>query len=330
MQDAQPFSGIIGSSSVMRKVFQTIEQVASTDVDVLIHGETGTGKELAARATHERSNRRESRFVAVDCGAIPPNLMESEFFGYERGAFTGADAQRIGLMEFADGGTLFLDEVGELPLLLQAKLLRTLQERRFRRVGGYDEIRTDVRVIAATARRLDEMVQQKTFRDDLYYRINVVRIDLPPLRDRGDDLGLLSEYFADRYSREMQRPIVGISPESYQVFRQYDWPGNIRELQNMIRRGIALTEDTLIGLNDLPDDLITSAGDKTPSTSADTSLGFFQAREEHVARFERDYITSLLKLVEGNVSAAAKKAKIPRGTLHRLMKNHNIESNDFR
>ena len=310
----------------MRQVFETIEQIASTDVDVLIEGETGTGKELAARALHEQSNRREKQFVAVDCGAIPQNLMESEFFGYERGAFTGADTRRTGLLEFADGGTLFLDEVGELPLILQAKLLRTLQERRFRRVGGFDEISTNVRVIAATARHLDEMVQQKTFRDDLYFRINVVRIDLPPLRDRGDDLGLLAEYFADRYSREMQRPIVGISTEAYQVLRQYVWPGNVRELQNVIRRGIALTQDSLIGLNDLPEEVVARPLEKAPVTDR----GFFQEREEHVARFEREYITSILQEFKGNVSAAAKKAKIPRGTLHRLMKNHGIDSNDFR
>jgi DNA-binding NtrC family response regulator len=322
------FDHLVGTSPAMQKVFGTIAQVADSDVDVLVIGDTGTGKELAARALHRRSRRADKPFVPVDCGAIPENLLESEFFGHERGAFTGADSRRIGLLEFADGGTFFLDEIGELPLLLQAKLLRTLQERKIRRVGGREEIDVDVRIVAATARDLEEMIRQKTFREDLYYRINVVRIDLPPLSRRGDDLGLLVEGFALRYSREMGKRVSGITPEAYQVLSQYSWPGNVRELQNVVRRGLALTQDAMIGLDDLPDDLVAAAGQH--AAAGNGQRGYFQLREEFVAKFERDYLRTLLRQHHGNVKTAAAEAKLPRGTLYRLMKNHGLDGADFR
>ncbi|MBL9125630.1 MAG: sigma-54-dependent Fis family transcriptional regulator [Planctomycetaceae bacterium] len=325
------FDEFIGASPAMRKVFELIEQVAASDVDVLVIGETGTGKELVARSIHRRSRRADEPFVPVDCGAIPDNLLESEFFGHERGAFTGANERRIGLLEFADGGTLFLDELGELPLALQAKLLRTLQERKIRRVGGREEISVDVRIVAATSRNLEEMIRQKLFREDLYYRINVVRIDLPPLCERGDDLGLLAERLAWRYSKEMGKPVHGLTPEAFQVLQQYRWPGNVRELQNVIRRSIALTRDTLIGINDLPDQVVFAAGERQPGgETAGAPLGFFASREQHVARFERDYLTSLLKRHQGHVKTAARDAGLPRGTLYRLMKNHGLDGADFR
>jgi DNA-binding NtrC family response regulator len=320
------FDEFVGACPAMRRVFDTIMQIADSNVDVLVIGETGTGKELVARSIHRRGSRHDKPFVPVDCGAIPENLLESEFFGHERGSFTGADARRIGLLEFADGGTLFLDELGELPLLLQAKLLRTLQERKIRRVGGREEIDVDIRIVAATSRNLDEMIRQKQFREDLYYRINVVRIELPPLRARGDDLGLLAERFVMRYSREMHKPVGGITPEAFQVMRQYHWPGNVRELQNVIRRSIALTQKSLIGLDDLPDALVVSAGERIVHEQP----GFFRAREEHVARFERDYLEALLRRHQGNVKTAAEEACLPRGTLYRLMKNHGLDGDDFR
>ncbi len=311
----------------MRKVFELIEQVADSDVDVLVRGETGTGKELIARSIHRRSRRAEGPFVPVDCGAIPESLLESEFFGHERGAFTGAESRRIGLLEFADRGTFFLDELGELPLVLQAKLLRTLQERKIRRVGGREEIAIDVRVVAATARPLEEMIRQERFRQDLYYRINVVEIDLPPLRDRGDDIGLLAENLAVRYSREMGRDIRGITPEAYQVLAQYRWPGNVRELQNVIRRGIALAKDKMIGLDDLPDDVVTSAGE-SPTASGD--IGYFALRDKRLAAFEVEYLRELLNRHDGDVRTAAAEAKLPRGTLYRLLKKHGLDSASFR
>ncbi len=327
----RPSADFVGSGPAMRKVFNLIEQVATTDVDVLILGDTGTGKELVARSVHDRSRRSNEPFVAVDSGAIPENLLESEFFGHERGAFTGADARRIGLLEHANGGTFFLDEVGELPLLLQAKLLRTLQERKLRRVGGREEIAIDVRVIAATGRNLEQMIREKTFREDLFYRINVVRIDLPPLRARGDDLGLLIEHFASRYSREMGKAVVGITPEAYQVLAHYRWPGNVRELQNVIRRGIALTRGSMISIDDLPDDIVSSAGLSEASSSANgATSGFFAERDRFVLKFERDYLSSLLRKHQGNVKSAAIEAELPRGTLYRLMKNHGLDGDQFR
>ena len=210
--------------------------------------------------------------------------------------------------------------------MLQAKLLRALQERKIRRVGGRDEAEVDVRVVAATARDLDAMVKQGLFREDLYYRINVVQIELPPLRLRGDDIGLLAEFFANRHSREMGKPIGGITPEAYQVLRQYPWPGNVRELQNVIRRGIALSKGTMIGLDDLPDEVVIAAGQRGPGDS----VGYFELRDEHVARFERQYLTDLLTRHAGDVQSAAREAKLPRGTLYRLMKNHGFDSATFR
>jgi two-component system response regulator HydG len=321
------FDDFLGESPAMRQVYSIIERVASSSVDVLVTGETGTGKELVARSTHVRSRRGAGPFVPVDCGAIPDMLMESELFGHERGAFTGADARRMGLVEFADGGTLFLDEVGELPLPLQAKLLRVLQERRIRRVGARQENAVDVRVVAATSRNLDQMVERGEFRRDLFYRINVVRIDLPPLRSRGDDIGLLAEFFANRAAQEMGRSIGGLSTDVYQVLRSYSWPGNVRELQNVVRRAIAMTRSTVAGVDDLPDDVVAAAGRAAGDAEA---VGYFAQRAEHIARFERQYLTDLLTRHLGDVSAAAREARLPRGTLYRLMKGHGLDGAAFR
>jgi len=317
---------IIGTSPSMQKVYATVQQVADSNVDVLVVGETGTGKELVARSIHRQSGRASAPFVPVDCGAIPDNLLESELFGHERGAFTGADARRIGLLEFGDGGTFFLDELGELPLQLQPKLLRTLQERKVRRVGGREEIDIDVRLVAATSRDLEAMIRQELFRQDLYYRINVVRVELPPLRQRGDDIGLLAEFFANRHSREMNKPTPGITTEAYQVLKQYPWPGNVRELQNVIRRAIALSRDAAIDVDDLPDEVIVASGQR----DASDAVSYFQLRDEHVAKFERQFLSDLLKHHGGDVRSAAREAKLPRGTLYRLLKNHNLDSADFR
>jgi len=295
---------------------------------VLVTGETGTGKELVARAIHSRSRRAEGPFVPVDCGAIPDALIESELFGHERGAFTGADARRMGLVEFADGGTLFLDEVGELPLPLQAKLLRVLQERRVRRVGARQENPVDVRVVAATSREIDQMVQRGEFRRDLFYRINVVRVDLPPLRTRGDDIGLLAEHFANKAAAEMGRSVGGLSTDVYQVLKGYHWPGNVRELQNVVRRAIAMTRSSMAGIDDLPDEVVSAAG-RNASAEAE-AVGFFAQRAVHVARFEKQFLTDLLARHLGDVSAAAREARLPRGTLYRLMKGHGLDGGQFR
>jgi len=328
------FEEFLGESPPMRQVYSLIERVAASSVDVLITGETGTGKELVARAIHRRSRRTASPFVPIDCGAIPDALLESELFGHERGAFTGADARRIGLVEVADGGTLFLDEVAELPAALQAKLLRVLQERRVRRVGGRKEVPVNVRVVAATSRDIDSMLAQGTFRRDLFYRINVVRISLPPLRQRGDDIGLLAELFAHRAGREMGRGAGRLSTDAYQVLRHYPWPGNVRELQNVIRRALAVSSGDLAGVDDLPDEVVAAAGRSEqpgePGRNGEAGSGFFAERSVHVARFERQYLTALLSRHAGDVSAAAKEAKLPRGTLYRLLKSHDLDAARFR
>ena len=322
------FGDFLGESPAMQQVYSIIDRVASSSVDVLVTGETGTGKELVARAIHARSRRSSGPFVPVDCGAIPDTLMESELFGYERGAFTGANARRMGLVESADSGTLFLDEVGELPLPLQAKLLRVLQERRVRRVGARQENAVDVRVVAATSRPIDQMMTQGSFRRDLFYRIAVVRIDLPPLRARGDDIGLLAEFFANRAAQEMGRTIGGLSTDVYQVLKNYQWPGNVRELQNVVRRAIALTRSPTAGLDDLPDEVVAAAGRVAGAEAS--AVGFFGQRAEHVARFERQYLADLLTRHLGDVSAAARESRLPRGTLYRLLKGHGLDAAAFR
>ena len=330
------FEDFLGESPPMKAVYSLIERVAARSVDILITGETGTGKELVARAVHRRSRRTAAPFVPIDCGAIPDTLLESELFGHERGAFTGADARRIGLIEVADGGTLFLDEIAELPFALQAKLLRVLQERRLRRVGARKETPVDVRIVAATSRDIDVMVENGTFRRDLFYRINVVRISLPPLRQRGDDIGLLAEFFASRAGREMGLTAGRFSTDTYQVLRHYNWPGNVRELQNVIRRAMALTADDVIGVDDLPDNVVTAAGKYIADTSDElkqgspSRAGFLTLKATHVAEFEQHYLYEIMKRLHGDVSAAAKEARVPRGTLYRLLKLHNIEPSRFR
>ena len=330
------FEDFLGESPPMKAVYSLIERVAARSVDILITGETGTGKELVARAVHRRSRRTAAPFVPIDCGAIPDTLLESELFGHERGAFTSADARRIGLIEVADGGTLFLDEIAELPFALQAKLLRVLQERRLRRVGARKETPVDVRIVAATSRDIDVMVENGTFRRDLFYRINVVRISLPPLRQRGDDIGLLAEFFASRAGREMGLTAGRFSADTYQVLRHYNWPGNVRELQNVIRRAMALTADDVIGVDDLPDNVVTAAGKYIADTSDElkqgspSRAGFLALKATHVAEFEQHYLYEIMKRLHGDVSAAAKEARVPRGTLYRLLKLHNIEPSRFR
>ncbi|MHC4413689.1 MAG: sigma-54-dependent transcriptional regulator [Planctomycetota bacterium] len=317
---------IVGKSAAMQSVFDTIKRVAETDVDLLIEGETGTGKELVARCTHQRSNRRGHRFVPVDCGAIPEDLLESELFGHERGAFTGAHTKSMGLLEFAHRGTFFLDEIGELPVRLQVKLLRSLQERRLRRVGGKEEIEVDVRVISATSRNLEEEVRHQRFRADLYYRINVARIAVPSLRERQDDVPLLVSHFTERYAREMGRDVPRTDPAVLEVLSAYPWPGNIRELQNVIKRALTMAGGGVFSVEDLPDEVVAAAGDRPSARRG----GFFDVREQHAAKFERDYLVDLLTKCRGDVSQAARDAQVPRGTLYRFLKKHELNPDEFR
>ncbi|HSJ10103.1 MAG TPA: sigma-54 dependent transcriptional regulator [Longimicrobiales bacterium] len=320
------FGEMIGGGPAMRSVFDTIEQVAGTNVDVLITGETGTGKELVARSIHQRSPRAAARFVPVDCGAIPEDLLESELFGHERGAFTGAHVKSLGLLEFADKGTFFMDEVAQLSLKLQAKLLRALQERRVRRVGGKQEIGVDVRVLAATSVDLQAAVDAGRFRVDLLYRINVAHLHLPPLRERTEDIPLLVEHFTQRYAREMGREGATLDAGAVEIMCGYRWPGNVRELQNVLKRAIAMTRADTITADDLPDNLVTSA----VSHRGGAAPGFFDMREQHVAAFEREYIDRLLHACHGNISQAATEARLPRGTFYRLLNRHGFDPTRYR
>jgi DNA-binding NtrC family response regulator len=328
------FADIIGRSRAMQQVYEMIGRLAETDADVLIVGETGTGKELVARAIHRASSRKSGRFVPVDCGAIPEDLLESEFFGHERGAFTGAVTRSLGLLEFANRGTFFLDEVAELPPRLQAKLLRVLQERRIRRVGANEETDVDVRVIAATNRDIEQEVADHRFRNDLYYRINVGRIGLPPLRERAEDIPLLVAHFTQRYCQEMGRESLAFDSPSLEVLQNYGWPGNVRELQNIIKRVLAIARGTTASIEDLPEQIFfTAAGGSTAEprgAHGSSDGGFFGVREQHLASFERDYLSALLRQCAGDVSEAAREAKLPRGTLYRLLKKHDLNPTDFR
>jgi two-component system response regulator PilR (NtrC family) len=243
---------IVGHSPVMQRVYDLINQVANTKANVLVTGESGTGKEMVARAIHRGGERREKPFIVVNCAAIPENLLESELFGHMKGAFTGAVQSKAGLFELADKGTLFLDEVGELPPSLQVKLLRTIQEKTFRRVGGTSDQRADVRIVAATNRRLDEEVHAGRFREDLFYRLNVIEIPLPPLRERPDDIALLVEHFIEKYARELGKEMEGCSEEAHAKLMAHPFPGNVRELENVVERAVALSRESVIQLDSLP------------------------------------------------------------------------------
>lgn len=246
------FPGIIGDSPRMREVLNLLELVAPADATVLLLGETGTGKELAAKAIHQNSPRAQGPFVVVNCAALPEALLESELFGHERGAFTGATGRKEGRFLLAHRGTLFLDEIGELPAAIQAKILRVLQTREFEPLGGNRTVKADVRIIAATNRELEAMVREGNFREDLFYRLNVFPITLPPLRDRQDDLLRLAEFFLKRFREKYQRPVRSLAPEVVQAFRHYPWPGNIRELENVIERGVIMCQTETLNLQELP------------------------------------------------------------------------------
>jgi len=249
--DIYDFERIIGSSGALEKVLGVVRKVAKSNTTVLVRGETGTGKELIAGAVHHNSHRAARNFIKVNCAALQENLLESELFGHEKGAFTGADKQRIGRFEQADGGTLFLDEIGDMSANTQAKILRVLQEHEFERLGGTRTIRVDVRLIAATNRDLPSMVEAGTFREDLYYRLNVVTIDMPPLRERKDDVAALAGFFIKRFSGELKKKIDGLDPDALKLLMRYNWPGNIRELENAVERAMLLAERTHIGVEDL-------------------------------------------------------------------------------
>lgn len=308
------FEGIVGHSAALRKVLKLVEAVAHGNATVLLRGETGTGKELIARAIHNRSGRKDRAFVKLNCAAIPSGLLESELFGHERGAFTGAIAQKIGRVELADQGSLFLDEIGDIPLELQPKLLRVLQEREFERLGSTRTKKVDVRIVAATHRDLEEMILEKQFRSDLYYRLNVVPISIPPLRERPEDIPLLLHHFVRQAARRMNKTIDTIPSETMEALTEYQWPGNIRELENVVERAVILSPGSVL---------------RVPLRDLQTCVtaGHDSERLQTLADVEREHIRSILKetrWVMSGTKGAAARLGMNRSTLYFRMKKLGI------
>jgi two-component system nitrogen regulation response regulator GlnG len=321
---------LVGRCTAMQEVYKAIGRVARQDVTVLILGESGTGKELVARAIYQHSARAEKPFIAINCGAIPENLVESELFGHEKGAFTSADRKRIGKFEQANGGTIFLDEIGELPLLAQVKMLRVLQERQFERVGGEETVRTDVRVIVATNADLEKMADAGRFRKDLYFRLNVFTVRLPPLRERGDDLALLISHFVRRYSQELGKPVPTVAPEAMAALQAYSWPGNVRELQSVLKQALLQMRGAVLLAEDLPAILTHPTEAPVIPHSRETTVGDFSwdhfvgshiaggtdnLYSESLERMEREVLVRVLRHTGGNQLQAAKILGITRGSL---------------
>jgi DNA-binding NtrC family response regulator len=312
-------AGIVGKSPAMLDVYKMVARVAATQSTVLVIGESGTGKELVARAIHNNSPRATGPFVAVNCTAITESLLESELFGHQKGAFTGAVAQKRGLFEEAQGGTLFLDEIGDVGAKMQASLLRVLQEGEFRRVGGNEAVKVDVRVVAATNKELEKEVQEDRFREDLYFRINVVNIRLPPLRERPEDIPLLVEHFLAKYAARERRSNAGVAPQAMQILEGYAWPGNVRELENVIERSLALAKDGVILPSDLPPEV---SGLQSALSSSSGGLLLDGDERPPLAEIERRYIELILKENGGNKKKAAEILGIDRRTLYRSLERN--------
>jgi len=317
------FSNIIGKSPAMRTVFDLIRAAAPTRSTILLQGESGTGKELVARAIHMNSNRADGPFVVVNSGSLPPDLLESHLFGHVKGAFTGAVALKKGLFEAADKGTIFFDEISSINLETQAKLLRVMQEKEFMRLGGTETIKVDVRIIAATNSDIEEMIAQKTFRKDLFYRLNVIKIDLPPLRRRKDDIPLLVKHFVDIYSRENRKEVEGVSEDVYEILDAYDWPGNVRELENLVERAVVFSRLKIITRESLPPFLLTK--ESAPEgwlLAPDESLDL----KERTQGFHRKIILTALKKSRGVQKQAAKLLGVKATTLNEMIKRLRIDT----
>ena len=329
---------IVGRSAAMQQVYKAIGRVAPTDATVLIRGESGTGKELVARAVYQHSLRSESPLMVVNCAAIPETLLESELFGYEAGAFTGAMTRRIGKFQQADGGTIFLDEIGDIPLLVQAKILRLLQEQTFERLGSNDTIQVNVRVLCATNRNLDEAIVERKFREDLYHRLNVVALQLPPLRERREDIPLLLDYFLNRFTRRLRLEKPPLSQEALDVLVNYSWPGNVRELEHVVQRLMIFTGGYTIQASDLPPAVTTNAhgpyGNDAGSWTDEQYLAFARtyldsyrgdrAHEVLMDKMEQSLIVEALRRSDGNQTHAARLLGLPRPTLHLKMQKHRL------
>lgn len=324
LKDKYKFENIIGVSFAMQKVFEMIERVADTNATVLVTGESGVGKELVARAIHYNSSKRDNPLVVVNCGAIPESLLESELFGYEKGAFTGAVSTRLGRFELATGGSIFLDEIGDMSFNLQVKLLRVLQEKAFERIGGSKTIKVDVRIIAATNRKLEDLVSENKFREDLYYRLNVVPIHIPPLRDRRQDIPILINFFLEQSNRINSASIEGFSEEAMKALMEYDFPGNVRELQNIVERMVVLKRDGHIDIEDLPEKLY-SMEKEDAVLQRETSIDIDKGYDTLVSEFEKTLIIKALSETQGVKSKAAQVLNINRTTLIEKMKRLGLD-----
>ncbi|NEV62842.1 sigma-54 dependent transcriptional regulator [Thiorhodococcus minor] len=305
-------SHMVGQSPAMRSLFQTIHKVAAIDLNVMVRGESGTGKELSAQAIHHLSHRAQGPFVAVNCGALPKDLIQAELFGHEKGAFTGADRRKIGRIEAAQNGTLFLDEIGDLPLEMQVNLLRFLQEKTIDRVGGTTPISVDVRVIAATHVNLERAVEEGRFREDLYYRLNVLHLEMPPLRDRGEDIEILAQYFLQQFASKVKPNIKGFSQPALDAIKAHYWPGNVREMVNRVQRAVVMSEGRLVKPKDL-------------GLDQDLPNSILMTLSEARSRAEKEVIEATLAAARNNVSKAARRLDISRVTLYRLMEQHAID-----
>lgn len=320
------FDNIITADGKMQDVFKLVSKVLDNDISVLIYGESGTGKELIARAIHYNGKRKEKPFVVVNCASIPRELLESELFGHEKGSFTGAHQRKLGKFELAKDGTIFLDEVGELEMLLQAKLLRVIQNKEFERVGGTDLIKTNVRIISATNRDLKSAVESKEFREDLYYRLNSFPIFIPPLRQRRSDILVLAEHFVEEFNRKLGKTMKGFTKKSLKLIYEYDWPGNIREMENTIERCLIISDKDVIDVDELPQHI--RAADKS---------GFFDQTgtiftDDNIVPFEKikeEAIRHALRVTKGNIVEAAKRLQLGRATIYRLMEKYSIENRSF-
>lgn len=343
---------IIGNTAQMQKVFNIINRLSKVDTPVLIRGASGTGKELVARAIHVNSGFKEGPFVAINCSAIPENLFESELFGHEKGSFTGADQRKIGKFQYAEGGTLFLDELGDLPVMMQVKLLRVLQEKVFIPVGSNREIEANVRIIAATNRPLEKMIQDGEFREDLYYRLNVMPIFLPSLAERRGDIDHLVHMFIKRFNQKQSKKITGISPEALACLKKYDWPGNIRELENVIEHSFILEESSVLTLQSLPEKFLQAMGIELQSTAISMDPNEISGSDDgdedgggdedivtisgdsldfnrHKEAFEKEFIIKALKMFKGRINQTALHANIPKKTLLRKIEKYGINARDY-
>jgi transcriptional regulator with GAF, ATPase, and Fis domain len=326
------FSNAIGESPQLATVLSIVADIADSNTSVLIEGESGTGKEVVARAIHYNSSRREQPFIPINCSAIPETLLESELFGYEKGAFTGAVNRKPGKFEQANGGTILLDEIGDLPLTLQVKLLRFLQSHEFEPLGSNKVVKSDIRIITATKRDLSRMVESGEFRDDLFYRINVINIHIPPLRERKCDISALTEYFISHYANKNNKEIEGISNEALSILEQYKFPGNVRELENIVERAVVLCKSKILGADDLPDHITKPSStdtEKTPQTSYQLKLIKKKILDESVGVVEKNFIINALRKAKGNVSEAARITQMHRKQFQRLMQRWHLSAQDI-